>query len=390
MFISKNNKKQPTHKFALAPRRSFSGVPRDSEAVLRGFTLIELLVVIVIIGILATVTMVALNGSRANARDAKRVSDLKQIANSVEMYYADHNAYPTYTTAGVALKSADGVKTYMTKVPADPSTNLSYAYGGNSNFTLRAILEKGASELPAGNIIITNKSGVKLPVNTDARLVDDALTFGGALVGHWALDGNTGATDLSGNGNTGTSVGGVSQTVGRFGESTGAYYYNGSGHVLIGSNITIFNNLISGNMTLSAWVKTTSGGHVISHENCSNANNYYLSVSSLTPRFLLVNSAATPQTVVSSITAQSDVWTHVVAKKEGSTSYIYVNGVSGGSLALSGTFTSNTNTFAIGDRPQNTNVLCRNYFNGSITDARVYSRALSDAEVLQLYNATKP
>lgn|GEM_PF-3965833 len=96
MFINPSTTKYPSHKTAFAPRRlparlaeskragkagSFFGLaPRRSFS---GFTLIELLVVIVIIGILATVTRVALNGSRANARDARRVSDLKQIANTL-------------------------------------------------------------------------------------------------------------------------------------------------------------------------------------------------------------------------------------------------------------------------------------------------------------------
>jgi len=48
-----------------------------------GFTLIELLVVVSIIGTLATLTTVSLNGARAKARDAKRLNDVRQMANAL-------------------------------------------------------------------------------------------------------------------------------------------------------------------------------------------------------------------------------------------------------------------------------------------------------------------
>ncbi len=60
----------------------------------KGFTLIELLVVIAIIGILSTLSVLALNSARARARDAKRISDVRQIRLALEMYYNDHNTYP--------------------------------------------------------------------------------------------------------------------------------------------------------------------------------------------------------------------------------------------------------------------------------------------------------
>ena len=47
----------------------------------KGFTLIELLVVIAIIGLLSTMAVVSLNSARAKARDAKRLSDVRQMAN---------------------------------------------------------------------------------------------------------------------------------------------------------------------------------------------------------------------------------------------------------------------------------------------------------------------
>ena len=50
----------------------------------KGFTLIELLVVISIIGILSTLAVVSFNSGRGKARDARRVSDIKQISTLIE------------------------------------------------------------------------------------------------------------------------------------------------------------------------------------------------------------------------------------------------------------------------------------------------------------------
>lgn len=50
--------------------------------------------VIAIIGILTIGTFYFLNDARIRARDARRVADLKEIANALEIYYGIYGQYP--------------------------------------------------------------------------------------------------------------------------------------------------------------------------------------------------------------------------------------------------------------------------------------------------------
>jgi general secretion pathway protein G len=68
-----------------------------------GFTIVELLIVIVVIGILATITIVAYNGIQQRGRDARRLSDIKSVEQALQLYYADNGSYPATPTLDDAL-----------------------------------------------------------------------------------------------------------------------------------------------------------------------------------------------------------------------------------------------------------------------------------------------
>ncbi len=130
----------------------------------KGFTLIELLVVIAIIGLLSTLSIVALNSARARARDARRVSDVKQIQTALEMYYNSENSYPAnsgVTSSAPIVGAIATSSTYMTSVPIAPTpvdgsctaAQNSYVYTQQStgaSYTLTYCLGAQTGDVPAG------------------------------------------------------------------------------------------------------------------------------------------------------------------------------------------------------------------------------------------------
>lgn len=88
----------------------------------RAFSLIELLIVITIIGILAVVFLPKITEGPARARDAQRVTDVSDIANAVELYNQDNEAYPTATAWTALTLTPLGLETYFDKgtLPKDP------------------------------------------------------------------------------------------------------------------------------------------------------------------------------------------------------------------------------------------------------------------------------
>lgn len=100
----------------------------------KGFTLLEILTVIVIIGLIAVASIVILSNSRAKSRDAKRMTDMKNLATAVDLYQYSHDLPPARTGTWAALGTGSLAPYLPSGSPFDPTTNL-YIYCVNGGAT---------------------------------------------------------------------------------------------------------------------------------------------------------------------------------------------------------------------------------------------------------------
>ncbi|MCD8740864.1 LamG domain-containing protein [Mucilaginibacter roseus] len=215
------------------------------------------------------------------------------------------------------------------------------------------------------------------------------------LVAYWPFD-NSG-NDMSGNWNNGT-INNLSAATDRFGNSIGAYFFNGvDGYMSVPDNTTL--RLSNTDFTLNAWVKLSSYnsslGSVIFSKRLTGANNGW--------QWSIVGSGAAPNTqgVLSygpgggSVNAYGTTviplneWHMVTSVYTVSNQQlrIYVDGAL--KNTVSGIATTNANIAALLYVGRDNPSLSTNYnFHGALDGLSIYNSALSASNILQLYTAT--
>lgn len=165
----------------------------------RGFTLVELIIVIVIIALLASAGLASYERVQKNARDAKRMGDMRDIKNALLLYRSlnggalpgnvDNDCYGWDTSADGDFIRGINNPNIMESVPSDPlNINSSacdgnkgasgynyfyYRYNGTEDFGCPtigrafAILTVGNMETSTGEH--PNSPGFKCPTGTGTR-----------------------------------------------------------------------------------------------------------------------------------------------------------------------------------------------------------------------------
>ena len=155
-----------------------------------------------------------------------------------------------------------------------------------------------------------------------------------------------------------------------------------SGRIRVPDNALL--DLTTG-VTLSAWVNTTSSNRQMIVTKTASGNNTYF-MEQLNGR---VNGGVNTNPTSSgnitersgSVTINNGLWNHVAVTYDGASLLIYVNGVQNGSRSVSGNLFNNNTSLYIGDWQSS-----GRSFTGMIDEVGVWGRALSQAEIGQLYN----
>ena len=200
------------------------------------------------------------------------------------------------------------------------------------------------------------------------------LTTG--LVAYYPFEGN--ANDASGTGNNGI-VNGAALDTNAFGVANAAYSFNGNGQFILISNSPSLN---TGNqLTLGVWINFSPGGTYNPRVISKNGVNGYELVTLGTSDQRQIGFYADGNAYIN--TAQfvnAGEWVYLTATYDGSQMCLYVNGVLDTSMAAACVF-SNATDLTIGQNSQNS----LDNYQGSLSDVRIYNRALSPSEISQLY-----
>jgi len=241
------------------------------------------------------------------------------------------------------------------------------------------------------NRALTATEVAKLYTNSAPTYISTTITgVADGLVGHWTFDGpdtdwgsNT-TNDVSGEGNTGTMVNMSTTTSPTFGRLGQGFKFDGSAdYVNVGA---VLDGLDA--ITVSAWVKPNfnSNSGIIASKYAAVPAEWELITSTTgggTYQFRIDSTAGNWAIGASTV---RDQWAHVVGVYTGGlrgTVRIYVDGVEGTPATLGADRQATRNdTINIGRRAFSG---VETPFSGSLDDVRIYNRALSAAEVHQLY-----
>ena len=400
-----------------------------AKAGIQSFTLVELLIVIAILAVLAAAVVIVLNPAEllAQARDSQRVTDLKNIKKSIDLFVVDNPTVSLGTASRVYISLPDTASNCpnltsslptlpsgwqyvcatsanlrntngsgwipvnfgsvfggspIPYLPIDPSNDLSsgryYTYVMGGSYELTALMEAAKENVSVND-------GGSLPgvfqVGTHIDLTPPTRDKG--LVGYWTFDEGTGtvAYDSSGKGNDGAWSGASAHyAAGKVG-SYSASFDGTSNYVNCGNDASLDTKNV---FSISFWIKgpavNTMYAGLFDKRN-SAAEGWGMQVNSTGPAtYIRIDTSAGTNQTSGLLTTLDDTWHYAVYVVDNGAKRYYLDGV----LTYSGTYNVGSGFSALAQRFQIGGSLV-----GQIDDVRLYNRALLASEIKATYEATK-
>lgn len=403
------------------------------------FTLLEVLITVGILAAVSAIAFIIVNPNEMirQGRDAKRLAELDSLDNAINLSQMDSSAmslgtskivyislpdtsstcaswaslpalptgYTYHCVSSTVLGKTDGTGwiplnlqglstgSPIASAPTDPVNDAlhfySYITSGTGAWEFGSVMESAKYKMGGPNDKTSTDGGGNLSLyerGTNLSLMP--IDYGDpSLVGWWRMDETSGSTasDASGYNGAGSCTGSPTWVAGKCGS---ALSLSGSGQYVTVTDTTNSEYDIQGDITLAAWIKTTSAAVpqvVLSKDNTGTSRSYNLQTTSGQPKFFLSTSGSTACGTATGGTPKNDgLWHYIMGVRSGTAMTIYVDGVSAGTGTCTGNlFVSNINVL-IGATSGGGNA-----FTGQIDDVRIYNRALSASEIQAAYNAMK-
>lgn len=149
----------------------------------KGFTIVELLVVIVVIGILASISIISYNGIQKRANDTSVQADLESIAGELEAYRTRESStnpnheFPRDSTQLATLEIKAAKKAYDLAIPY----NMIYCIATSGSDAYQAY--KLTAKSKSGGIYMMTQDGFQSQSLTSADLTANFCTAQGMTLG---------------------------------------------------------------------------------------------------------------------------------------------------------------------------------------------------------------
>lgn len=374
--------------------KSKNGVISHKSKVIseNGFTLIELLVAFGILIIVSSVGFISLSRYKGGQdielsmeeiisaiRDVQKRSITEQ--DGLEWGIRFDNASSSYEIwSGSSYASGTVDRLYSLK--------RNTVFGNPSTSTVDTIFSAISGKLSENRILSifnTKKDGIVGDVvMTERGTVTSRLEHG--LAGYWHFDEATStvAYDTSGIGNNGTLTGSPTWQTSSECKTGECLSFNGTtGYVSAGTSVPD----VESAYTISMWVYATAKGGLFSRSVGSGWLDERLVLHQYSSNKLRLthSNGSAYNTVDSSADFPLNQWVHVAVTWDGSSANFYFDGA----LDVTRALTRATEHSGVKTWIGRVEGLGSNYFTGKIDEVRVYNRALSATEILNLYDDLK-